>query len=187
MWNVIKQAGEHIFSFFLWFQRTQKQMNLSNKILFSFFPKKEITLSSCAALLPTPRVIRVQHQLAIIQFCSMFLWSQYQIADYNHQPSNALNLKAAQCKVNPCAETLHTKQNKRLKQRNAGWGKRMVFSPLCRKELRIVKQQPYLSSILVFYGIYAALTQLRIHLKRKFWLGIGRFLSMWVNSGYMIN
>lgn len=50
------------------------------------------------------------------------------------------------------------------------------FLLLCRKQLCMVKQQPYLHFLLVFYGIYAALAQLRIHLKRKFWLGVGRFL-----------
>lgn len=53
--------------------------------------------------------------------------------------------------------------------------KECFFSPpLCRKQLCIVKQQPYLAFLPVFYGIYAALAQLRIHLKRTFWLGVGK-------------
>lgn len=108
-------------------------LNLSNKTVFSFFPKKANTLPSCTALLPIPKAItlRVQHQLAIIWFWTVFLLSRYQIADYNNQPPNALNFKVAQSKVNPCTQTHYTEQNKGSKQGlsvgNMVYGKRIIF------------------------------------------------------------
>lgn len=56
MWNTIKQAGEAIFNFFLRFQRTQNQVNLSNKTLFFFLSQKSnyiIQLCSIAAYTKT--------------------------------------------------------------------------------------------------------------------------------------
>lgn len=144
-------------------------MNLSNKILFFFFPWKVTTLSSCAALQPIPKTI-TQNSASACHYT--VLLSFYEVSSNSWLSSPAIQCLAPRsCSVQGESVLRHCTQS-RIKDQSREMlfmVEEWFFLLLCRKQLCIVKQQPYLHFPLVFYGIYAFPAQLRIHLKRKFW------------------